>query len=278
VNRRTDARRGHVTPLMDAALALTAVIVILVVADGESAWMASGLMRGGQPARVLTLMSLRPARAGLMGAEPPALARSALQSVALTATGHPRSLPPHTLTSVHGIRAEGRLRASVTLVSLVQAGPDAMAAGLFGANPVGILIGVAGGIVLLWLALVAVLWHTRKRFDLGTLRGGGRILPDLLRLLKRLAADKSLPRGVRARLWLLLAFVISPIDLIPDFIPVIGYLDDALLVALVLRSVVRRSGQQAIERHWPGDPEGLAAVLRIAGIRDPGRGSDESPG
>lgn len=165
----------------------------------------------------------------------------------------------------------------VTLVNPVQAAPDAMAAGLFGVDPIGILIAVAGGIVILWLALVAVLWRVRKRFDLDTLRGGVRILPDLLRLLKRLAADKSLPRGVRARLWLLLAFVISPIDLIPDFIPVIGYLDEAILVALVLRSVVRRGGQQAIERHWPGAPEGLAAVLRIAGIRGPGRGGGENP-
>lgn len=133
----------------------------------------------------------------------------------------------------------------------------------------GILIGVAGGIVILWLALVAVLWRVRGRFDLDTLRGGARMLPDLLRLLRRLATDRSLPRGVRARLWLLIAFVISPIDLIPDFIPVIGYLDDAILVAIVLRSVVRRSGRQAIERHWPGTPDGLAAILRIAGIRDP---------
>lgn len=152
-----------------------------------------------------------------------------------------------------------------------------MAASLFGVDPIGILIAVAGGIMILWLALVTVLWRGRKKFDPDTLRGGVRMLPDLLRLLKRLAADKSLPRGVRVRLWLLLAFVISPIDLIPDFIPVIGYLDDAVLVALVLRSVVRRSGQQAIERHWTGAPEGLAAVLRIAGIRDPGRGGGEKP-
>ena len=141
--------------------------------------------------------------------------------------------------------------------------------GRYRATVTGILIGVAGGIVILWLALVAVLWRVRGRFDLDTLRGGARMLPDLLRLLRRLATDRSLPRGVRARLWLLIAFVISPIDLIPDFIPVIGYLDDAILVAIVLRSVVRRSGRQAIERHWPGTPDGLAAILRIAGIRDP---------
>jgi uncharacterized membrane protein YkvA (DUF1232 family) len=232
-------------------------------------------MRRGQPARVPTLIGFHPARAdGLTGAEP--LAPSAPQNVALTATHRSRSLPPQTLTNVPAVSNEGRLRELVTLVSPVQAAPDALAAGLFGVDPIGILIGVACGIVILWLALVAVLWCTRKRFDLDMLRGGARILPDLVRLLKRLAADKSLPWGVRARLWLLLAFVISPIDLIPDFIPVIGYLDDAILIALVLRSVVRRSGKQAIERHWPGAPEGLAAVLRIAGIRDPSRDGDEN--
>jgi uncharacterized membrane protein YkvA (DUF1232 family) len=173
--------------------------------------------------------------------------------------------------------AEGRLQGFVTLVSLVQAEPDATAAGLFGVDPVSLLIGLAGGIVMLWLVLVAILWRVRKRFDTDTLRGGVRILPHLLRLLKRLATDNSLPWGVRARLWLLLAFVISPIDIIPDFIPVIGYLDDVILVALMLRSIVRRSGQQAIERHWPGGPEGLAAVLRIAGIRDPRHDGDENP-
>ena len=144
-----------------------------------------------------------------------------------------------------------------------------MTMGLFGTELTGILIGVAGGIVILWLALVAVLWRIRRRFDLDTLRAGTRILPDLLRLLRRLAADRSLPRKVRALLLLLLAFVIIPIDLIPDFIPVIGYLDDAILLAIVLRFVVRYSGRQAIERHWPGTAEGLAAILRIAGIRDP---------
>jgi uncharacterized membrane protein YkvA (DUF1232 family) len=186
-------------------------------------------------------------------------------------------LAPQALTNVPRALAEGRLQGSVILVGLVQAASDATAAGLFGVDPIGLLIAVAGAIVVLWLALVAVLWRVRKRFGLDTLRGGARILPNLLRLLKRLAADNSLPWGVRARLWLLLAFVISPIDIIPDFIPVIGYLDDAILVVLVLRSVVRRSGQQAIERHWPGSAEDLAAVLRMAGIRDRSRDGGENP-
>jgi uncharacterized membrane protein YkvA (DUF1232 family) len=130
----------------------------------------------------------------------------------------------------------------------------------------GILTGVATGLLLLWVALLIFLWRLTGRFDLSALREALRLLPDVLRLVRRLAADPSLPRGVRTRLWLLLGYLVMPIDVVPDFIPVIGYADDAVVLALVLRSVVRRSGIQAIERHWPGTPEGLTTVLRAAGI------------
>jgi uncharacterized membrane protein YkvA (DUF1232 family) len=131
-----------------------------------------------------------------------------------------------------------------------------------------IVIGAAAGLAAMWLALIAALWSVKGRFDLAALRGAARLLPDLLRLLKRLAADPALPRGVRIRLWLLLAYLITPIDLVPDFIPIIGYADDAIIVALALRSVIRHSGPQAIERHWPGTPDGLAAILRLAGAKN----------
>jgi uncharacterized membrane protein YkvA (DUF1232 family) len=94
------------------------------------------------------------------------------------------------------------------------------------------------------------------------------MLPDLLRLVKRLATDPSLPRGVRIRLWLLLAYLITPVDLVPDFIPIIGYADDAIIVAIALRSVIRHSGPEAIGRHWPGTADGLTAVLRLSGVKN----------
>ena len=127
-------------------------------------------------------------------------------------------------------------------------------------------LSVAIGVLLLWLVLVAVLWFSRPD-EIG-LRDALRLLPDLLRLLKRLAADKSLPRGVRVRLALLLGYLALPIDLIPDFIPVLGYADDAIVVALVLRSVTRAVGTEALERHWPGTPDGLAAVRRLCRLPD----------
>jgi uncharacterized membrane protein YkvA (DUF1232 family) len=127
-----------------------------------------------------------------------------------------------------------------------------------------LLLGLAAGLLLAWVALIAVLVIARPRG--GLLREALRLLPDLLRLLPRLAADRSLPRGVRVRLALLLAYLAFPFDLVPDFIPVLGYADDAIIVAAVLRSVVRHAGVQAIERHWPGTHDGFAVLCRITGL------------
>jgi uncharacterized membrane protein YkvA (DUF1232 family) len=124
------------------------------------------------------------------------------------------------------------------------------------------LVGALGGLLLCWLVLMAVLWLTRP--DELRARELLRLLPDVLRLVRRLAGDRTLPRGVRVRLWLLMAYLAMPIDLVPDFLPVLGHADDAIVVALVLRSVVRRAGGAAIERHWPGTPEGLAALRRAS--------------
>ena len=65
---------------------------------------------------------------------------------------------------------------------------------------------------------------------------------------------------------MLLAYLISPIDLIPDFIPVLGYADDAIIVAIALRSITRRAGPEVLEQHWPGSPEGLDTLLMLAGL------------
>jgi uncharacterized membrane protein YkvA (DUF1232 family) len=128
-----------------------------------------------------------------------------------------------------------------------------------------VLLSVAGGLVALWLVMLAVLWRVRP--DGMTTSAALRLLPDLVRLVRRLAADGTLPRGVRVRLWLLLAYLLMPIDLVPDFVPVLGYADDAVVVALALRSVVRRAGAEALTRQRPGEPAGLEVVSRLAGVR-----------
>ncbi|WKG06801.1 DUF1232 domain-containing protein [Mycolicibacterium sp. HK-90] len=94
-----------------------------------------------------------------------------------------------------------------------------------------------------------------------------RLLPDLLRLIRRLAADKTLPRGVRVRLALLVAYLALPIDVIPDFIPVLGYADDAIIVTVVLRSVVCHAGLDAVRAHWPGTDDGFDALVRLTGLK-----------
>lgn len=124
-----------------------------------------------------------------------------------------------------------------------------------------IAVGVAGGLLLLWLALVAALAVARPRG--ASLGEALRLLPDMLRLIKRLALDRSLPRGIRVRLLLLGAYLAMPFDLVPDFVPVLGYADDAIVVALVLRSVARRTGLAALRRHWPGTDAGFAALVTL---------------
>lgn len=129
------------------------------------------------------------------------------------------------------------------------------------------LISIAAALLLAWGALVITLLIAKP--DKAQLKEALRLLPDLLRLLGRLAGDRGLPRGVRIRLGLLLAYLAMPFDLIPDFIPVLGYADDAIIVAFVLRSTVRRAGLDAVRSHWPGTEEGFAALTRILALGSP---------
>ncbi|WP_028642435.1 DUF1232 domain-containing protein [Nocardioides sp. URHA0020] len=130
-----------------------------------------------------------------------------------------------------------------------------------------IVLVVLGGLLLLWAALVVAMYVAgRHESDPVRLTDALRLLPDVVRLVRRLAGDATLPRGVRVRLALLVGYLVLPIDLVPDFIPVVGYADDVVLVAWALRSVARVAGPEALERHWPGTPEGLAVVKRLAGV------------
>lgn len=124
---------------------------------------------------------------------------------------------------------------------------------------------IVAGLIVVWLVMVVLLWWSQRRqTDTTSLRDALRLVPDVVRLLRRLAGDRTLPRGVRLRLGFLLAYLISPVDLVPDFIPVSGYADDAIIVAIALRSISRRAGPEALQRHWPGTPEGLSILLTLA--------------
>jgi len=131
----------------------------------------------------------------------------------------------------------------------------------------GTLIAVAVGLVIVWIALLIALYVARPK-DLGV-GEALQLLPDVVVLLRRLASDSELPRGVRVRLLLLLAYLIMPIDIVPDFIPFLGYADDAIVVVIALRSVARCAGPEAVQQHWPGTPEGLRAVRNLIGMPSP---------
>jgi uncharacterized membrane protein YkvA (DUF1232 family) len=125
---------------------------------------------------------------------------------------------------------------------------------------------LAAGLLTVWLLLVGVLVAANP--GRAALREALRLLPDLLRLLPRLARDPAVPSSARVVLWLTLAYLAFPLDLIPDVVPVLGWADDAIVVTLALRAVVRRAGLAAVEVRWPGTPDGLAAVTRLAGLTD----------
>lgn len=125
-------------------------------------------------------------------------------------------------------------------------------------------LGLGAGLLITWLALLVVLAVARPE---GTsIADAARLLPDLVGLVRRLAGDATLPRSSRVTLALLVAYLVFPLDVVPDFIPVLGYADDAIVVALALRRVVRVAGVEAIERHWRGTDAGLAVVRRLAGL------------
>ena len=130
-------------------------------------------------------------------------------------------------------------------------------------------VGVVGTIVLgllvAWLALLVVLWLIRPR-DVGA-RELAKLVPDILRLVRDLVTDRSTPRGVRVSLVILLVWLISPIDLVPEFIPVLGPLDDVIVAVVILRYVRRRLGEVEMRRHWRGTDEGWALVEQMVAGR-----------
>jgi uncharacterized membrane protein YkvA (DUF1232 family) len=89
-------------------------------------------------------------------------------------------------------------------------------------------------------------------------------IPDCIVLCSRLLRDPRLPRRKKMLLVALAGYLALPFDLVPDFIPVAGQLDDVIIVALVLRSFLRGGGEPLVREYWPGPESTLALVLRLA--------------
>jgi|SRR6185295_7849978 len=96
-------------------------------------------------------------------------------------------------------------------------------------------------------------------------RAVARTIRDCIVLVRRLIGDPRVHRRHKLLLGALIGYLALPFDLVPDFIPVAGHLDDALVVALTLRAFVRGSGPELVREHWPGPESSLAVVLRLAG-------------
>ena len=125
----------------------------------------------------------------------------------------------------------------------------------------GLLIGLAVAAAV-WLVAVALLWVFGRRVAAKEL---ATLLPHLVGLFRGLVRDPRVPRRTKAWLWVGVAWFVSPIDLVPEFIPVLGPLDDAVVAALVLRHVVRKAGREVVAEHWTGDERTLGVLLRVAG-------------
>ncbi len=119
------------------------------------------------------------------------------------------------------------------------------------------------GLVAVYAVFVALLWALRPR-DVSAREALG-VVPDVLRLLRSLLSDRATPLDVRIVLLGLTAWIVSPIDLIPEFVPVLGPLDDLVVAVVALRFVRRRLGADALRARWQGTPEGFELLLRVIG-------------
>ena len=126
-----------------------------------------------------------------------------------------------------------------------------------------LLIGLAIAAAV-WLLAIGLLYLFGRRVAAREL---ATLLPNLVALFRGLLRDPRVPRRTRVWLFVGVGWLLSPIDLVPEFIPVLGPLDDALLAALVVRHLVKRAGREVVAEAWPGDPATLERMLRLARVR-----------
>jgi uncharacterized membrane protein YkvA (DUF1232 family) len=127
------------------------------------------------------------------------------------------------------------------------------------------LLLVAGCVLAGYAAFVAALVVAGRWQGV---RGVAGFIRDCILLVRRLFGDPRVPRRHKLLLGALIGYLALPFDLVPDFIPVVGHIDDVLVVALTLRAVLRASGTELLREHWPGPDSSLAVVLRLVGATD----------
>jgi uncharacterized membrane protein YkvA (DUF1232 family) len=126
-----------------------------------------------------------------------------------------------------------------------------------------LVAGVIVGLVALWALMLGIFWVSRPK-DV-PVREVIRVIPDVLRLLRSLITDSATPLDVRLGLAGLMLWIISPIDLIPEFIPGLGPLDDVIVAIVALRYTRRRLGVNRLRDRWVGTDDGFSLLIRIVG-------------
>ncbi len=126
-----------------------------------------------------------------------------------------------------------------------------------------IVLGVVLGLLAIWALLLVLLYLLRPR-DVG-LGAVVSVVPDVLRLGRGLVVDPTVPVRVRLALVLLVVWLVNPIDLVPEFVPVLGPLDDVIVTVLVLRYVRAQLGTEELRRRWPGSADGYDVLARLIG-------------
>lgn len=126
-----------------------------------------------------------------------------------------------------------------------------------------VVTAVIASVLLLWGALLVVFWVFRPRGV--SVREVIGVVPDILRLLRDLIRGHDVPWDVRLVCGGLVLWIISPIDLVPEFIPVLGPLDDVLVAIVAMRFARRRLGSQELRRRWVGSEDGFLLLTRIIG-------------
>lgn len=126
------------------------------------------------------------------------------------------------------------------------------------------LIIIIVSLIGIYLLSLFSLFITGRKTDA---RAIGGFIPDCIVFFKNLITDPQVSIHYKVILVFLLGSLISPIDLIPDFIPVVGQLDDAVLIMLALRYIVKRIGKESATRHWPGPEKSLSILLKLSGLK-----------
>ena len=127
-----------------------------------------------------------------------------------------------------------------------------------------VVVVVALVVIVAWLLLVTLLWLNRPPLEY--VLAALPVVPDVIRFVRSVRSDPTIPTRSRLALGALLLYLRSPIDLLPDLLPGIGTVDDLILAGVVLRRVARRIGMPALRSHWPGSDADFDLLCQLARI------------